>query len=131
MNNFCNVEYLQERLAAVCKERDELREVNILLKANQDHFKEERDHYKHLYIELLKDKDDDLCEKCRNRVQCEGKKCPDYTEGRGGFIDGRAVDFAWSCEDFNHGTCARLENTPCNGCFDDDFSGFMLKEDKT
>ena len=27
MNNFCNLEYLQERLAAVCKERDELRQM--------------------------------------------------------------------------------------------------------
>lgn len=25
MSNFCNLEYLQERLAAVCKERDELK----------------------------------------------------------------------------------------------------------
>lgn len=25
--SFCNVEYLQERLAAVCKERDELRQM--------------------------------------------------------------------------------------------------------
>lgn len=25
--SFCNVEYLQERLAAVCKERDELRKM--------------------------------------------------------------------------------------------------------
>lgn len=24
MNNFCNIEYLNERLSAVCKERDEL-----------------------------------------------------------------------------------------------------------
>ena len=25
MSNFCNIEYLNERLAAVCKERDELK----------------------------------------------------------------------------------------------------------
>jgi hypothetical protein len=27
MSNFCNVEYLSERLAAVCKERDELKTI--------------------------------------------------------------------------------------------------------
>lgn len=27
MHNFCNIEYLNERLAATCKERDELRQM--------------------------------------------------------------------------------------------------------
>jgi hypothetical protein len=51
-----------------------------------------------------------------------------YEKGNTGYIDGEKVNCIWSCEDFDFGTCKMLENTPCNGCFDNDLSGFELKE---
>lgn len=85
--------------------------------------------YKELYIDMLKEYDDDLCGKCKNNphVVCD-KTCPDYVEGRGGTFNGRYVNFAWSCLDFDYGDCPRLENTLCYKCFDNGFDHFELEE---
>jgi len=72
----------------------------------------------------LKHPADDICSLCQNHVKCEGKNCPEYVKGQGGTINGKQADFKWTCEEFNFGTCDVLENTPCNGCFDNDYKGF-------
>ncbi len=68
---------------------------------------------------------DDICDYCKNHIPCEGKKCSEYIEGIGD-ADGKYPDFKWTCEDFDYGTCFKLENTPCNGCYDD-YNGFKWK----
>lgn len=90
------------------------------------------DKYKALYIDLLKKcaGDVDICEKCANKPNFKcGKACPQHIEGRGGYIDGRYVDFPWTCEDFDWGDCPRMETTPCRGCYNDNFCHFVLKEE--
>jgi hypothetical protein len=90
---------------------------------------EAEDRYRTLYIEALKKNADDLCSLCQNKpaFSCT-KECPNYIEGKDGTIDGKLVDFPWSCMDFNWGECDRLIETPCHGCFDADFCNFALKE---
>lgn len=57
------------------------------------------------------------CDFCKHKHHCEGEKCSDYIEGKGCYDeDSRYYDWKWSCEDFDWGTCTKLENTPCNGC---------------
>ena len=86
--------------------------------------------YKQLDIDLLKAKDDDICGKCTHQRHCDGKTCPGYIEGRGGEMDGKWVDFPWTCEDLDWGSCPMMEGTPCHGCFDSGYCGFELKEEK-
>lgn len=88
------------------------------------------DAYKNLYIDLLKAKDDDICSKCKHQMRCEGKQCPEYIEGRGGEMDGKWVDFRWTCEDLDWGDCPMMEDTPCHGCLTGDYGGFELKEEQ-
>jgi hypothetical protein len=89
--------------------------------------------YRTLYIETLKKLADvgadDLCSMCQNRpaFSCT-KACPNYIEGQGGTIDGKLVDFRWTCMDFDWGDCDRMTGTPCHGCFDANFCNFSLKE---
>lgn len=85
--------------------------------------------FRDLYIEVLKKHADDPCAKCKNNpgTTC-GKNCPSYIEGRGGTINGKYVDCAWSCQDFDWGDCPRLEGTICHGCFNNGFASFELKE---
>lgn len=68
---------------------------------------------------------DDICEHCRNKINCDPKKCTDYVSGSDGFINGKPVKFNWDCRDFNYGTCSKMENTPCFRCFENDYSGFQ------
>ena len=66
-----------------------------------------------------------ICRYCKNNIECKGKKCDKYIEGKGCWDDKRCYhDWIWSCEDFNFGTCDMLENTPCNGCFENNNRGF-------
>jgi hypothetical protein len=68
---------------------------------------------------------DDVCTFCKHDVFCQGDKCDKYIEGKGATNDkGELVDWDWTCMDFNYGTCPKLENTPCDGCFENDMSGF-------
>ena len=76
------------------------------------------------YIKMLK-RYDDICAVCKNHIECKGEDCECFEQGKGGTIDGKEYpDIKWTCKDFNHGTCEKMENTPCQGCFDNDFSGF-------
>jgi len=86
--------------------------------------------YKQLYIDALKKWDDNICDKCANNphVVC-GKDCPGWEEGDEGYLDGKKIKFHWTCEDIDYGACAWLENTPCRDCFDENYKGFVLKED--
>lgn len=102
-------------------------EINELCSAIED-LERQVSHYKELYISAIKKMDCDICEKCSNYHKCDGEKCPSYSSGRGGYIGDKYHDFKWTCEDFNYGECAMLENTPCKGCFEHNFSGFLLKE---
>ena len=61
--------------------------------------------------------DDEVCNYCKYKHHCEDEKCSEYIEGKGCYDeDSRYFDWKWSCRDFDWGTCAKLENTPCNGC---------------
>lgn len=61
--------------------------------------------------------DDEICPYCKHNYHCGGIECDEYIEGVGMTDEkGNYYDWKWSCEDFNWGTCVKLENTPCNGC---------------
>ena len=72
---------------------------------------------------VLKRDSDDICDYCKNRIECEGQQCEKYSSGVGD-VDGKYPDWKWDCMDFDYGTCSLLADTPCNGCFDDDCKGF-------
>lgn len=78
-------------------------------------------------------KTDGVCDLCANNLKCQGRECEKFCEGDApAGVDqcGRPYSaFHWTCEDFNFGTCPKLENTPCNGCYDDNYRGFRWKED--
>ena len=76
------------------------------------------------YIKMLKQYDD-ICAVCKNRIECKGENCECFEQGKGmswGKVE--YPEMKWTCEDFNYGTCKKMENTPCQGCFDSNFSGF-------
>ena len=85
------------------------------------------DKYKRLkedFIELVM-KSEDICNYCKHNIECKGKDCEKYVEGVGCWDDKRCLhDWAWSCKDFEFGTCDMLENTPCNGCVKNNNKGF-------
>lgn len=72
---------------------------------------------------VLKRDSDDICKYCKHIIECKGQNCDGYCSGAGD-IDGNYPDWKWTCEDFNFGTCVKMENTPCNGCFENDCGGF-------
>ena len=68
---------------------------------------------------------DNICNYCKHNQPCHGKECDQYVEGKGAWDQkGYISDWQWSCEDFNFGTCPKLENTPCNGCIKNNMQGF-------
>ena len=68
---------------------------------------------------------DDVCKYCKHNQPCHGKKCECYVEGRDAQDEkGYTYDWQWTCEDFDFGTCPKLENTPCNGCIKHNMQGF-------
>ena len=77
-----------------------------------------------MLIKFIK-QSDDACDYCKNLIECKGEGCECFEQGKGGTSDGKEYpDFKWTCEDFDHGTCRMMKNTPCNGCFENDCSGF-------
>ena len=72
---------------------------------------------------VLKRDSDDICAYCKNRIECKNEQCEKYSSGVGD-VDGNYPDWKWTCMDFDYGTCSLLADTPCNGCFDDDYKGF-------
>ena len=72
---------------------------------------------------VLKRDSDDICAYCKNRIECKNEQCEKYSSGVGD-VDGNYPDWKWTCMDFDYGTCFLLADTPCNGCFDDDYIGF-------
>lgn len=68
---------------------------------------------------------DDICKFCKHDVFCQGEKCDKYIEGQGmKDKNGKYIDWKWTCMDFVYGTCPKLEDTPCNGCWDNELCGF-------
>lgn len=67
------------------------------------------------------------CTYCKHNIDCLGEKCEGFCKGVGD-ASGKYPNFRWTCEDFVFGTCPKREGTPCEGCFDNDFSGFEWKE---
>jgi hypothetical protein len=72
---------------------------------------------------VLKRDSDDICAYCKNRIECKKEQCEKYSSGVGD-VDGNYPDWKWTCMDFDYGTCFLLADTPCNGCFENDCSGF-------
>ena len=72
---------------------------------------------------VLKRDSDDICAYCKNRIECKNEQCKKYSSGVGD-VDGNYPDWKWTCMDFDYGTCFLLADTPCNGCFENDCSGF-------
>ena len=67
----------------------------------------------------------DVCNYCKHYQPCRGKECDNYIEGRGAWGHNSCMsDWQWSCKDFRYGTCPKLENTPCNGCIQNNMQGF-------
>ena len=76
------------------------------------------------FMELVVDSEN-MCSYCKYNIECKVKECPKYIEGKGCWDDKRCHhDWVWSCRDFDFGTCDLLENTPCNGCIQNDNKGF-------
>lgn len=66
-----------------------------------------------------------ICDFCMYDHKCQGENCDKYADGVGCTDEnGKYYDWEWTCMDFNFGTCAKLEDTPCNGCFENGMSGF-------
>ena len=61
--------------------------------------------------------DDEICSYCKHNYHCGDTECDEYIEGVGMTDEkGTYYDWKWSCRDFDWGTCAKLEDTPCNQC---------------
>ena len=74
------------------------------------------------FLELVMESEN-TCSYCKNNIECKSKKCEKYCSGVGD-ADGKFPSWKWTCEDFDFGTCPLLENTPCNGCFENNLKGF-------
>lgn len=72
---------------------------------------------------ILKTTDADICEYCKHYCRCSSKECDAYISGVGD-VDGKWPTLEWTCMDTVYGTCPKLKNTSCNGCFQNDYSGF-------
>ena len=75
---------------------------------------------------------ENICSYCKNNIECKDKECKKYCEGKGAYgQDGQYFpDWRWNCKDFDFGTCPLLENTPCNGCFENNAKGFEWRGNK-
>ena len=97
-----------------------------------DHFVDTLDFYSERCQNLEEDftklvmQSEDICKYCKNNTECKGKDCEKYCEGKGGYgQDGQHFpEWKWTCREFDFGTCPLLEDTPCNGCFENGCSGF-------
>ena len=127
---------------SVCSECDELEEVkrerdglSIMLTAAEsaaETYKRERDAAVEDLRSVIKDTDKG-CILCAHYHDCKGESCPHFVSGVGAVAqDGTQYpDFKWTCEDFKYGTCAAMENTPCNGCdFQNNWQWRGVKEEK-
>lgn len=56
------------------------------------------------------------CELCDNYTPCPGKSCTSYEDGDRGYLNGREIEFHWTCMDIDYGDCPALEKTPCHEC---------------
>lgn len=74
-----------------------------------------------------------LCEHCKNYILCDTSTCPKFEsyEDCETFIlnpDGSKSPLTGfndlSCTDINFGECPMLEDTPCNGCIENEVKGF-------
>lgn len=65
--SFCNIEYLQERLAAVCKERDEYKSLLDAAISAQESLQKELDHVNHLLAMARAERDANV----KRMIECE------------------------------------------------------------
>lgn len=74
---------------------------------------------------------DNICNYCKNHKECS-ENCTKYESyGKNGtfiYCDGKEIpyesSYELSCMDVEFGKCPLLENTKCNGCFENNVSGF-------
>lgn len=73
------------------------------------------------------------CILCAHYHECKGEACPHFESGVEAVhtYGSQIYDFEWTCELFEYGTCAEMENTPCNGCdFQNHWEWRGVKEEK-
>jgi len=100
---------------------------DVVPRAEYEKVKAENEELKRRLERVIKDNCEDICKHCKNQIECKSKECEAYVSGVGD-IDGKYPTMKWSCEDFDFGTCPMMEKTPCNGCVDNDYCGFKLRD---
>lgn len=116
-------ERLQAQLAELQTDYDILDAANTALHGSFEESRRRADAAVEDMTAVLKRDSDDICAYCKNRIECKNEQCEKYSSGVGD-VDGNYPDWKWTCMDFDYGTCFLLADTPCNGCFDDDYIGF-------
>lgn len=87
------------------------------------------DNFKKLY-EYFASHSENLCECCKNYIECLEKDCSCYEVLGNKSIDESGKEFFWNrdltCLDLNYGDCARFDGTICYDCInlDTGYDGF-------
>jgi len=91
--------------------------------------KSERDKAIDDITDILKEGTYNICDYCKNYIECKGEDCDCYDKGIGviGKNGKEFPDFKWTCIDFDYGTCEKFKDTPCNGCYLNNCNGFKWK----
>ena len=125
------INYLQEQLELQTKlAQNGQSAIDTSARLAEEVFKltRERDKAIETIKELIRDGCEDVCELCKNHVECNKDKCNEYTEGIGVTDEkGNKLDWKWSCLDFDYGSCTKLEDTPCYECFKNNMASFEWK----
>lgn len=125
------IEYLQEQLklqTALAQNGQSATDTAARLAEELIHCIKIKDKAVETIKDFIKNGCDDPCQLCKYYIECNKEKCDKYSEGVGLTDEkGNTLDWKWSCLDFDYGSCAKLEDTPCYECFKNNMSGFEWK----